>query len=159
MFQIRRGSEPSLNKSPQHHAYRQFVTATPVSDFVQHPPYASSSSSTLVPQQLHEDEEGGGSSEAFDSLPDSVAAAPDSKGSLNVLRRREPLGASAGNNNKQEKRAGGGGSEQQQQQHQLSLAPTNEVGGAALQRQQMVRPSVEIIIPNEIGKNNGFKMA
>ena len=153
-FQVRRGSEPSLNKSPQQqqqHAYRQFANATPLGlddhqNYLLAQSVASSSSSTLVAQP---EASGGGESENYDSLPDSAAF--DSKCSLNVLRRREPLGASAGNNNKQEKGAkGGAGGE-----HQWSVAPApaEDAGRAQFQqRQQMVRPSVEIVIPNEIGE-------
>ena len=66
----------------------------------------------------------------FDSLPDSQSF--ETKCSLHVLRRREPLGASA---NKPDKKGGEGGAE-----------------FSAAKQQQIVRPSVEVVIPNEIGE-------
>ena len=80
--------------------------------------------------------------EQFDSLPDSQSF--ETKCSLNVLRRREPLGASA---NKPEKKVSEGGATMEvgsngEQEHQQQQ-----------QQSMMVRPSVEIVIPNEIGKN------
>lgn len=60
------------------------------------------------------------SSENYDSLPDSHTF--DTKCSLNVLRRHEPLGASAKNNTKVEN-----------------------------SNRKLVRPSIDIVIPNEIG--------
>jgi hypothetical protein len=88
---------------------------------------------------------GGCGQENYDSLPDSHSF--DTKCSLNVQRRREPLGASA---NKPDK----GKEEQQQQQQQTAEGDSQQ----QQQRQHMVRPSVEIIIPNEIGEiRNGFQ--
>ncbi len=154
-MQVRRGSDPHAAAA----SYRQFANATPMAVDDQQTYYAhsSSSSATLVQQEAATGASasgGGGESETYDSLPD--AAAFDSKCSLNVLRRREPLGASAGNsnNNKQEKggKAGGGG------EHQWSVAPSSSGGEdqnnmefQQIRQHQMVRPSVEIVIPNEIG--------
>ncbi len=168
-MQVRRDSEPSLNKPS---SYRHLPTPMAIDDdqptlalLQQHS--SSGSASTLVPQQQYGEVEsgaggGGGDSEAFDSLPDSTAF--DSKCSLNVLRRREPLGASAGNNNKQEKKGAGGGAAAgpsgELAQHQWSVAPqlppdgTQQLFQQQQQQQlqqQMVRPSIEIVIPNEIG--------
>lgn len=128
--------------SGRHHAFQQFSSA-------------SNSSNTLVPM-----EEGGILSnnnvphgqlgEEFDSLPDSQSF--ETKCSLNVLRRREPLGASANKPEKKGASAGGGEGE-------VGHSGSMEEGGSSQQLQQqqqilMSRPSVEVVIPNEIGKTS-----
>ena len=69
----------------------------------------------------------------------------DARCSLNVLRRREPLGASG---NKPDRTKS---EEQLAQQHQQQQQQQQEqvVGNG---REEIMRPSVEVIIPNEIGE-------
>ena len=69
----------------------------------------------------------------------------DARCSLNVLRRREPLGASGNkpDRTKSEEQL----AQQQQQQQQQQQEQQNG-------REEIMRPSVEVIIPNEIGKWN-----
>ena len=66
----------------------------------------------------------------------------DARCSLNVLRRREPLGASG---NKPDRTK----SEEQLAQQQQQPQPEQVVGNG---REEILRPSVEVIIPNEIGE-------
>ena len=80
------------------------------------------------------------SEENYDSLPDSHSF--ETKCSLHVLRRKEPLGASA---NKPEK--GRGALEE--------ATPTKDVANTPSMKRREVpmnRPTVEVVIANEIGK-------
>lgn len=156
-FQVRRGSDPALNK---------VVINSPAGDRPQithhHgtlPPLPYLYGSSNEPRSMT-------SEENYDSLPDSQTF--DSKCSLHVLRRREPLGASA---NKPDKNKALEEFPNASSNHHLasSQQPTGENRGGSLltagrgsqsqtgyQKQQMVRPSVEVIIANEIGKPRVF---
>lgn len=72
--------------------------------------------------------------ENFDSLPDSQSF--ETKCSLNVLRRREPLGASANKPDKKE----------------LVSEEVQQASSPAKQQQQQHGQTVQIVIPNEIGE-------
>ena len=72
----------------------------------------------------------------------------DARCSLNVLRRREPLGASGNkpDRTKSEEQL----AQQHQQQQQQKQQEQEEVVGNG--REEIMRPSVEVVIPNEIGE-------
>ncbi|XP_059093575.1 partitioning defective 3 homolog isoform X1 [Tigriopus californicus] len=152
-LQVRRGSDPALNK---------VVINSPAGDRPQithhHgtlPPLPYLYGSTNEPRSMT-------SEENYDSLPDSQTF--DSKCSLHVLRRREPLGASA---NKPDKNKALEEFPNASNHHLASHPPTGGPdrdegslmsGGrgshqshTGYQKHQMARPSVEVIIANEIG--------
>eukprot|EP00095_Tigriopus_kingsejongensis_P000410 snap_masked-scaffold19_size710362-processed-gene-5.6 protein:Tk00410 transcript:snap_masked-scaffold19_size710362-processed-gene-5.6-mRNA-1 annotation:"partitioning defective 3 homolog isoform x4" len=138
-LQVRRGSEPSLNK---------VVINSPAGD---HPQITHHHGVGALPQPYLYGSTGGPrsmtSEENYDSLPDNQAF--DSKCSLHVLRRREPLGASA---NKPDK------TKTLEEFSNVNGNPSNGKQGSLEshrpqlgQKQPMVRPSVEVILVNEIG--------
>jgi hypothetical protein len=135
-LQIRRASENALHKvenaaagSPNlYHTYRNHFSGS------------TSSSSTLVPVETRAEDghESDHQHQQLDSLPDSYSF--ETKCSLNVLRRREPLGASAGN------------SKAASADKTVRIVVESEHSESIEQRNQVMRPCIEIVIPNEIGE-------
>ena len=102
--------------------------------------YAPRPFTTAVPIPVGGEEEES-AEQNFDSL------SFDARCSLNVLRRREPLGASG---NKPDRTKSEEQLAQQHQQQQQKQQEQEEVVGNG--REEIMRPSVEVVIPNEIGE-------
>ena len=100
---------------------------------------------TAVPIPVGGEESSAAAAAAENNL-DSLSF--DARCSLNVLRRREPLGAS-GNKPDRTKSEEQLAQQHQQQQQQQQQQQEQQNG-----REEIMRPSVEVIIPNEIGEWN-----
>ena len=96
---------------------------------------------TAVPIPVGEES---AAAENFDSL------SFDARCSLNVLRRREPLGASGNKPDRTKSEEQLAQQQQQLQQQQQQQQQEQQLAGKG--REEIVRPSVEVVIPNEIGE-------
>ena len=96
---------------------------------------------TAVPIPVGGEEPAAAAAAAAENNLDSLSF--DARCSLNVLRRREPLGASG---NKPDRTKS---EEQLAQQQQHQQQPEQVVANG---REDILRPSVEVVIPNEIGE-------